>query len=113
MSDTSSKKLTQKEKIKIVEDLISHYQSLDSNFNNIYSLFGNADSKFTNSIWSAFDGYVDTVCILLGDNFHFLNWYIYENSCGKNQKECTVNKKKKKIKNIVDLLDLIEYSNFK
>jgi hypothetical protein len=34
------------QRVKLVENVIKHYRELDVNFDSVYKLFGNADSKF-------------------------------------------------------------------
>jgi hypothetical protein len=100
-----------KEKIKIVEELISHYKKLDDNFSSIYTLFGNADSKFCNSVWRAFDSYLELVSKVIGDEFGNLGWFIYENKCGKGGLICKCDGEEVNINSVENLIGWIELLN--
>jgi hypothetical protein len=96
------------EKIKLIEDVVKHYKELNNSFDQIYTLFGNAESKFTQTVWNAFDAYVSSISKLIDDPFDYINWYIFENGCGEKKLECGFKGKKYKIKKVRDLVKFIE-----
>jgi hypothetical protein len=104
--------MTTKEKIKLVSDLVKHYQELNKTFDQLDSLFGgNCESKFFSAIWSAFDAYADTVELAIDDSFKSVNWFIYDNDCGKRGLEREFGGKSFKIKTVNDLIKYIELSS--
>lgn len=104
--------MTTKEKIKLISDLVKHYQELNKTFDQLNSLFGaNPESKVFNAIWGALDSCIDTVELAVGDTFKSVNWYIFENDCGKRGLECKFNKKDYKIKTVSDLVKFIELTS--
>jgi hypothetical protein len=96
------------EKIKLIEEVIKRYKELSKGMDEVSALFGSADSNFTNSVWNTFDAYVDCVGKLIGDEFDYINWFIFENDCGKGHMECGFEGKEYKIKNIKDLVKFME-----
>ena len=101
-----------KEKIKLVGDLVKHYQELNKNFDRLDALFGTtSDSKFFNSVWLAFDSYCITVEKAIGDTTEAVNWFIFENKCGKAGMTCEWNGKKFKMKSVTDLVKFIELTD--
>jgi hypothetical protein len=103
--------LPMSQRVKLVENVIKHYRELDSNFDSVYKLFGNADSKFSNSVWNTFSAYTDSVSLLIDDPFGMLDWYIFENKCGKAGMACKLGKKTYKIKTVRNLIDYIDAVN--
>lgn len=100
--------MTNQEKISLIKDLVKHYQELNSNFDSIYALFGNTESKFTNSVWKTFDKYVSAVQCIVDDTFDWIPWFIFENKCGKGNMTCEINGKKVKVKTVEKLVEIIE-----
>lgn len=100
--------MTKQEKIRLIKDLIKHYQELNSNFDSIYKLFGSADSKFTDSVWNAFEAYMRLVQKTVGDKLDWISWFIYDNQCGKANMVYPVNGNKTKVKTVGKLVELIE-----
>jgi hypothetical protein len=101
-----------KEKIKLVSDLVKHYQELNKTFDQLDSLFGGScESKFFSAIWSTFDAYTDTVELAIGDAFKSVSWFIYDNDCGKRGLECKFGGKSFKIKTVNDLIKYVELTS--
>lgn len=69
--------MTKKEKVKLIKDLIKHYQDLTANFNQIDKLFGgDYDSQLYKSVWKAFDTYTTLVQTMVEDVFDWIPWFI-------------------------------------
>ena len=95
------------EHIKEIEICITQYQALSKEMDIVYKHPGD-NGSFIDTVWEMFDRYTDTVEMLIGDHFNNLSWYMLENDCGKDAMERTVDKKKRKIKTVKDLVWLIE-----
>lgn len=103
--------MTKKEKVKLIKDLIKHYQELTANFDQIDKLFGaDYDSNFFTAFWKAFDSYVELVQDTVGDHFQWVSWFIYDNQCGKANMTCILNGNNCKVKTVEKLVELIEDS---
>lgn len=101
--------MNKQQKIKLIKDLIKHYQELSDNSDKMFELFGaDYDSKFFNSIWKAFDSYLSLVQKSIEDDCGFVSWFIYDNRCGKSNFICPINGFNKKVKTIEKLVDLID-----
>lgn len=96
------------EKIRLIEELVAHYKKISHNLDQVNGLFGADDSKFTDNIWNMFDAYVITTGKLIGDRFYYINWFIWDNGCGKDGKECIFEKRAYKIKTVKDLVKFME-----
>ena len=60
--------MTTSEKVKLVDDLVTHYMEIDDISDKIGNLMGTRiDSPALNPFWRAFDGYVKAVAALVGD----------------------------------------------
>jgi hypothetical protein len=90
--------MNKKEKVKLIKDLVKHYESINKNCDSLNALFNaDFDSGFLLSIWSAFDAYTALVQSVVEDRFEWVSWYIYDNKCGK-----------VKVKTVEKLVELIE-----
>lgn len=96
-------------KEKEIQKAIDKYHELDKFWRGFSDATGiDYDSQLGDMIWKTFDLYTDTVQKLIRDEYEDLDWFIFDNDCGRNKLEATINGKKKKIKTVKDLAKLIE-----
>lgn len=92
----------------LINDVICYYKKIDKNYDKLNDFFGiSPDVGFFNDVFEMEEEYISVVQKLIGDDSESIMWYIFDNNCGKKGKEASVNGKKKKIKNINDLIWLI------
>lgn len=74
----------------------------------IYEL--SPESLAASTIWDGFTAYTKCMSKLVGDTEEWLEWYCLENEMGKEQRLVGPKGKTKPIKNLSDLLELIEFN---
>ncbi len=80
--------MTNTEKIQLIDDVVAAYKNQSEAFDKLRHAVGAApDSLLFDSVWRAFDKYVDAVSKLIGDDFKYLPWFIFDNECGDNAYE--------------------------
>jgi hypothetical protein len=100
---------TRKQKIKAVQAVVAKYDRLDSEWKKAVTIFGTHDNPLFEATWGAFDAYVSAVAETIGDDWEWLHWFIYENSCGRKGMEAKgAMSGLRKIKTAAQLVALIE-----
>ena len=101
--------MNKKEKIKLIEEVVSHFKKCDELFSDINKTFGCcAESPIWDTYWTMFDSYTESVSKRIDDPYHFLQWFIWENDCGKKGYEI-INEEGDK-HNICSIEDFVEYA---
>jgi hypothetical protein len=102
--------ISKEDKKKRIENLIDSYKKLESSFEDIFKIFGSGviESELWESVYKSFDMYSNLVSEITGDKDEWITWYIYDNSCGEKGYTAGYHSNVKPIKNIDDLVDLIE-----
>ncbi|MFA5234082.1 MAG: hypothetical protein WC390_06740 [Sulfurimonas sp.] len=98
-------------KLKLLQDWVDNYQQLTATWDVLDKVVGASyESPLHTAISGMFDNYTDILATLVGSSSDELNWFIYDNECGKKALVAKNKdwKKMKKIKNVKDLLSLIE-----
>lgn len=73
------------------------------------TIFGRAtEGEHFDCVWKIFDAYTDALSLALGDTGEWLGWYAGENDMGANAMQAGYHSKLRKVKNVRDLLWLIE-----
>lgn len=72
-----------KEKLRLIEEVLAHKAKIDQAFDAMSVLFGNSEGSVFDAVYKAFDSYVATVSIVIGDWSDRLAWYIWDNDMGK------------------------------
>ena len=98
---------------KVLEKFLEQYKKMDSNFEEIFSIFGIGvvDSKLFDGCYGLIDFCVEILSLLVDDKDDWINWYIYDNECGKKEGEAGYDRNLKKICSLEDLVFLIEESH--
>lgn len=81
-----------KEKLRLIEEVLAHKAKIDKEFDTMYVLFGNAEGSVFDAVYKAFDSYVDAVSTIIGDWSGRLAWYIWENDMGKKGLKVSINR---------------------
>lgn len=85
------------------------YEDLDQSFDLLKPVFGCvADGPLWEAAWRGFERYTATLGQLLGDGGDWLNWYCYENDMGAEGLRAGYGEEMRPIKNLDDLLTLID-----
>lgn len=96
------------------ETLLSRWRD---RFKDIQSVFdaacelhgGDGESRWAKAVYSAFAGYTEMLAIVVGDDDGWLDWFLWENSAGRNKLEAKAASwdKPRPIKTVRDLVDVI------
>ena len=101
--------MTQLEKLKILDDVVSSHKSLEDMCNKLEAFTGIAhDALIFNTMREVAELSQDYAKQLVGDDNNWLDWYIYENDCGSKELKASIGLRMRKIKTTKDLLWLIE-----
>jgi len=111
--------VNREEKVELVKECIESRDSLFNSFGELEKLVGtfSESSPLWNSMCSMDNALQKSVSLNIGDvemlnGMTWLNWFIYDNDCGKKGYTASVNAgKERSIKTIEDLLDLIDEDN--
>lgn len=77
----------------------------------VHAVFGNTpDSQLFETVWFLFDAYTTALSAQLGDVGDWLPWFANENDMGAKKRDVMIDKKMRRIKNLRDLLAVIEES---
>jgi hypothetical protein len=102
-------KIDHKYKIRLIQTAISEYKAMNDAGDKMNQLFGIlSDCKAMLPFWVQFDSYLKVLSELVGDKDKWIEWYIFENDCGKKAFEAGYDKKLKPIKTASQLVQLIE-----
>jgi hypothetical protein len=110
--------MDRKEKIELLTDWAIAYKNLNDAYEKIDDALGCSicESAIYDSSFKLFEEYTKAVAIILSENKivddinEWLSWYCYENEMGESQikAKAALWNKERKIKNLNDLLDIIE-----
>jgi len=104
------KPLTKTERITLLTEWLLEYKKVESTNDSIEMLFGkNPDGNVQTRFWQLFESYTKLVAIQVGDDFKWLEWFLYDNDCGKKAMEARASswKKHRKIRTVKDLEAII------
>lgn len=86
-----------------------HHKRLSNLDAQLKLIFGRAvEGEHFDAVWKMFDAYTDALSFTLGDESEWLAWYCSENDMGANAMKAGYDGKLLKVKNVRDLLRLIE-----
>ena len=99
------------QKLALLKEWEDNYKEINKVYESLHEMYDcSPESKAVRVIFDTFENYTKSVAIIIEDEDDWLEWYLYDNECGK--KELTAKaitwKNHKKIKNVKDLLDIIE-----
>lgn len=97
-----------------INRLVAYKNDLDKKWDAVTGLLG-GDNMNTgtlgDSVWSLFDFTVRAVGKLVNDEHEHLQWFIWENACGRNGLKCSdQHNRMVKVKTVEDLLDVLGYA---
>jgi len=100
--------MTKKEKLKLIEQVITYKNELDEHFDKIHDIFNANESPLFDTVWKLLDSYTSQAEEKLEDTFGMLSWYMWDNNCGTGGLDCEINKKTYTAENSKQLLKIIE-----
>jgi len=104
------KPLTKAERIALLEEWLLEYEKVESSCDLISVLFGKSqEGHIQDRFRQLFDSYSRIVSIQVGDDNAWLEWFLYDNDCGKKALEARASswKKARKIRTVKDLEAII------
>ncbi len=103
--------LTRKEKIDLINLFIEDKKGRDDLYDNLKLSFGDCiESPLFAQLFATEDLALTYLKKLIGDEYDWLDWFIYENDCGKKGYEAGEKGNLKPVKTIEDILEIIESS---
>lgn len=106
-------KLTREEKIDLINQLIKHKREIDIFHKKFDELFGVSPGFVGNgeSTYKVFDNlfndFISMVADLIGETKYGIEWFVWENDCGRNGMEAGLDGKEIKIETAEDYLNLV------
>ncbi len=102
-------------KIKLIESLIEHVKRENEFTEKFQELFGgipgNSETSPYRFVEKLFADHIRLVAVLVGDSKEGLQWFLYDNDCGKYGLEAGIDEgETRKIKTIEDYLWLVDIS---
>jgi len=102
--------MTKDQKILALTRWLETYQKLIEQVNAFSEITGSpTDSPLQNVIFKTFDAYTDAVSDLVGDQGGWLPWFIYDNAAGQKAMLVVIDKKRRHIRTIKDLIWVLTY----
>jgi len=65
------------------------------------------ESPLKELVYELLDAEMNMIELLAGDKFSSINWYVYDNDCGKSKGECVVDETKFKCGSVDKLMDMM------
>lgn len=105
--------LTTEQKKAHIQAFILNKKELDTQMDECIKLFGGTEGRLYDVIYTMYDNYLDTVATIIGDEHHWLSYYVYDCQMGEDPKEISIGKKdltkEVKLDSIDALVEVIEY----
>jgi len=106
---------TTKEQARIYLDIIStQKEAIHMHENDIESAIGvhvDCDAGVFRTMWSFLDRYIDLTAEQTGIDMHALNWFVFENNCGKNKMSSAWPGKEMRVIDSIDAFLDFQYEN--
>lgn len=104
------KPLTKAERIALLEEWLKEFQGIQRTCAAIQALFGSDhECLIQTHFYGLFESYSRLVAIQVGDDSKWLDWFLWDNDCGKSAMEAKAPswKKARKIRTVKDLEAII------
>lgn len=94
---------------KLLQAMVDAKQEFDREWGRLADVIGcDCDSAFGNAAWKPVELLVDAVAELVGDPFHTVSWYVWDNECGEKGLEHTYSDGSfRAVFTVCDLLDVL------
>ena len=90
--------------LKLIEDVIQKYKDMQSMDDNIKKIFQNTNSPLMDLLYSCLTDIANlTEELITGENYHWIDWYIWENNLGTGKLDVMSNNKTLKVTSIKTL----------
>ena len=101
--------MTRKEKLAILDETVRLYKELSAACEAFADLTGAAyDKGLLDKVWRCVEYHRRHTAALIGDDFDWLSWYIFENDCGERGHKAGFSGKERPIRTTRDLLRVME-----
>lgn len=101
--------MTHEEKLNRLREWEAHLRDLDAAWDKLHSLTGaSTDGPLGDATWCVFDAYTNAIAREIGDAESWLSWHWLENKLGERAHEAGNKREMRPIRNIEDLLWVIE-----
>lgn len=107
---TNMKPLTKPERIALLEEWLKEFQRVEAACSALEALFGkDHEGRIQMHLHGLFESYSRMVAIQVGDKDKWLDWFLWDNYCGKKALEAKAPswKKSRKIRTVKDLEAII------
>ena len=104
------KPMTKPERIALIEEWLKEFQRVQAACAALEALFGkDPEGRIQTHLYGLFESYSRLVAIQVGDDWKWLDWFIWDNDCGKKAMEAKAHswKKARKIRTVKDLEAII------
>ena len=106
--DKMTKKQKKAQAIKLIKQLVDHRLITEEKYTILNKELGLIpESPFFNLVDDIFCFALDRVVDIIGDKGEWVDWFMWENDCGRNGLEAGEDGKMKKIKTVEQLVNLI------
>lgn len=102
--------MTQNERIALLEECLNEFKRVEAACAAIEALFGkDREGQIQTHLYGLFRNYSRLVAIQVGDDWQWLDWFLWENDCGKKALAAKASawKKCRKIRTVKDLEAII------
>lgn len=102
--------LTKTERIALLEECLKEFKQVQASCAAIEALFGkDHEGRIQTHLYGLFESYSRLVSIQVGDDNKWLDWFIWDNDCGKKAMKAKDSswKKARKIRTVKDLEAII------
>lgn len=103
--------MTREEKLETLMQWQEFAGRIKALLNSIKLLFNSSDSPIHREYWRLYTDYTALIAQLVGDRNEWLEWYAWENEFGAKSLVAGIDKNTFKVRNIADLLNIIEQHN--
>lgn len=108
-AQVKTKSSIQERKIQLLKTWETHYNAINDKERAFMDGAGMREPlPLMEAYWQLFDEYTKFVAEKVGDKGEWLSWYCWENDMGKKRMDAGYNNKLKPIKNLNDLLKMID-----
>lgn len=102
--------MTKAERIELLDEWLNEFEKVESTCSLIESLFGKGpEGRIQTHLHGLFESYSRIVSVQVGDDNAWLQWFLWDNDCGKRAMEAKAKswKKARKIRTVKDLEAII------
>jgi len=100
------------DRLELIGKVVQNKIQLDSLYDEYYDIFNPAISGILSNYNELVEDYIELVTDVIGDKNGWLDWYIWENECGKGELIAGVNGDTRQIKSPEDIIWLLDKEKY-